>query len=101
MGFEDSHSRGCNRLVSQIEKHNVCLSPACIFSCQQVVSMHTCNHYHHTAGLPQWSTVACCVHGVLRGAGSEIVFSGKTKTCRESTANSRKKILCAVHLATL
>lgn len=79
VGFEDSNSGGCNRLVSQIEKHNVCLSPACIFSCQQVVSMHTCNHYHHTAGLPQRSIVACCEHGVLRSAGSEIVFSGKTK----------------------
>lgn len=79
-GFEESNSRGCNRLIIQIEKHNVCLSPACIFSCQQVFSIHTCNHYLHTAGLPQWNTVPCCDHGVLHGLESNIAFSRKTKT---------------------
>lgn len=106
VGFDDSLSRGWNRLVSQIEKHNVCLSPACIFSRQQVVSMHTCNHYHSTVGLPQWSRVACCVHGVLCGAGSEIAFSRKTQTCREVGVGGRVECQpqttgCVVHLATL
>lgn len=65
-GLEEWNSGGCNRLIIQIPKHNVCLSPACIFSCQQVASTHTCNHYLHTAGLPQWNTchavsMVCCM----------------------------------------
>jgi len=61
-GVTDSSFRIKNRLFV--------LCATCILSSQQVVSMHTCNHYLHTAGLPQWNPQPCCEHSVPHGLES-------------------------------